>query len=149
MINKGIDEEVLREALEKAKKAGFKRARLYFMIGLPKEELEDVRRIAEISEEMSEILPLRLSISPFIPKPGTPLGKFPMEEEGKLRKKKEILERELRKRGIQATFESIRGSVIQWLLAQGDERMGDVLLYAYKRGGSFSAWRKGYEKVYG
>jgi radical SAM superfamily enzyme YgiQ (UPF0313 family) len=149
LINKRIDEEVLKEALEKAKRAGFKRARLYFMIGLPKEELEDVRRIAEMSEKMSEIMPLRLSISPFIPKPGTPLGKFPMEEEGKLRKKKEVLERELRKRGIQASFESIRGSIIQWWLAQGDERMGDVLLYAYKGGGSFSAWLKAYEKVYG
>ncbi|MGB9798163.1 MAG: hypothetical protein ACPLSK_06010, partial [bacterium] len=82
-------------------------------------------------------------------KPKTPLGKFPMEEEGKLRKKKKILERELRRRGIPASFESIKQGILQWWLAQGDERMGDVLLYAYKGGGSFSAWLKGYERVFG
>ncbi|MGC9004190.1 MAG: radical SAM protein [bacterium] len=149
IINKYIDEEILKEALEKAKRVGFKRARLYFMFGLPGEEMEDVMRIAELASRMKEVLPLKLSISPFIPKPKTPLGKFPMEEEGKLRKKKKILERELRRRGIPASFESIKQGILQWWLAQGDERMGDVLLYAYKGGGSFSAWLKGYERVFG
>ncbi|MBC7328264.1 radical SAM protein [bacterium] len=149
LIRKWIDEEVLREALEKAKRVGFKRARLYFMIGLPGEGMDDVQAIVELAERMAKILPLHLSVAPFVPKPGTPLASYPMEKEEVLRKKVRVLQSGLKKKGIGVSFESIRSGIIQWWLAQGDERMGDVLLYAYKRGGSFSAWKKGYEKVYG
>jgi len=149
LINKRIDEEVLKEALEKAKRAGFRRARLYFMIGLPNEDIGDVLKIAELAERMKRVLPLHLSIAPFVPKPQTPLGCFPMESEDRLRKKMELLRKRLREKGIDASFESLREGIIQWWLAQGDERMGDVLLYAYRNGASFGAWRKGYEKVYG
>lgn len=149
LINKWIDEEILKEALEKAKRAGFRRVRLYFMIGLPEEGMEDVLAIAELAEKMSKILPLHLSVAPFIPKPHTPLGSFPMESEDSLRKKMERLRSALRGKGIGVSFESVKEGIIQWWLAKGDERMGDVLLYAYLNGASFSAWRKGYEKVYG
>ncbi len=149
LINKRIDEETLREALEKAKRVGFKRARLYFMIGLPQEDIEDVLEIAELAERMRKILPLHLSVAPFIPKPQTPLGCFPMESEERLREKIDKLRSALWERGIGVSFQSVREGIIQWWLTQGDERMGDVLLYAYKNRSSFSAWRKGYEKVYG
>lgn len=149
LINKSIEEEVLKEALEKAKRAGFKRARLYFMIGLPQEGMEDVVKIAEFAERMKNILPLHLSVAPFVPKPQTPLGCFPMEREDTLRRKMELLRRKLREKGIGVSFGSVKEGRIQWWLAQGDERMGDVLLYAYQNGASYATWQRGYEKIYG
>lgn len=148
LINKRIDEETLKEALEKAKRAGFQRARLYFMIGLPGETVEDVLDIAHLAEKMRRILPLHLSVAPFVPKPLTPLGSFPMESERILRDKMKRLRSALREKEISVSFESIRQGIIQWWLAHGDERMEDVLLYAYRNGGGFGAWRKGYEQYY-
>ncbi len=146
LINKHINEEITRDALFKAKRAGFQRARLYFMIGLPGESIEEVLAIADMASDLKQILPLHLSIASFVPKRGTPLESAQMEDPKTLERKVKLLKEALSKEGIPAAFESVKQSVIQSLLAKGDEAMGDVLLRAYREGGNYSAWMRALER---
>ncbi len=75
MVGKGFGAEEVLRAVEMARSAGLRRLKLYFMLGLPAEEEEDVRAIAAFVREVRRRIPdgvLSLSIAPFVPKPHTP-----------------------------------------------------------------------------
>ena len=50
VINKGLTEEDLARAAVALIQAGIDQLRLYFMVGLPTETLEDIREIARLSK---------------------------------------------------------------------------------------------------
>ncbi len=90
IINKGLTEEKILEAAESAFRSGWSTLKLYFMIGLPYEELEDATGIGELAQKIADVyysipkternkgLKINVSTSILVPKPFTPFQWAPM-----------------------------------------------------------------------
>lgn len=131
VINKGITEENIFNAVELGLNAGIKNFRLYFMIGLPFEELSDVEAIANLSARIKKFCGgrLTLSVNPFVPKPFTPFQWSPFAEKKYLDAAFKILRGELKSvRGVEIISESVKSAEIQAILSRGDRKLSRIIL---------------------
>lgn len=143
IINKGITDAHLEEAVAKAVGQGIPNVRLYIMVGLPFEEDGDIAAIAAMARSLKRHMEslgsggkLSLSINPFVPKPFTPFQWLPMTPQPVVEKRLEVIRKSLSgEKGIEVLVESTREAYIQGVLARGDRRLGALLLAAHKRGG--------------
>ncbi|PLX96553.1 MAG: radical SAM protein [Desulfuromonas sp.] len=138
-INKGISEEQILHAVNLLADGGIKNLKLYFIVGLPSEEQEDVEAIIDLARKIGDIWraagrssgvmgQLTLSINPFVPKPFTPLQWAGMEAEKSLQKKYRYLHSAVsRLPNTRMISESLRQARLQALLSRGDRRLGRVL----------------------
>lgn len=135
VINKGITNEDLQTSIRFAARAGIPNIRLYIMVGLPTETMEDIDAIISMAETMQQYMAeegckgrLTLSVNPFIPKPFTPFQWEPMADEKEVKKKLEYIKKSLRKnQKIEVLVESPKEAYMQGVLARGDRRLGAVL----------------------
>ena len=144
VINKGIEEQHLFQAMDLGLEAGIRNFKLYIMIGLPFEEMSDIDGIIELTLRLKEYMTahgskgtLTLSVNPFIPKPFTPFQWLPMADRRYIERAMKKLEQELRPhKHVIVNIESPKEAYIQGVIARGDRRVGEVLLLAHERGGS-------------
>ena len=143
VINKGIEEEHVFKAVELGLEADVRNFRLYFMIGLPFETIEDVEAIVTLSNRLKDFMEehsssgkLTLSVNPFIPKPFTPFQWAPMANKKYLEEALKVLRVGLKRKNIEIIAESPRESFVQAVLARGDRHIGEVLLKAHNNGGA-------------
>ncbi|MCR4430070.1 MAG: radical SAM protein [Tepidanaerobacteraceae bacterium] len=149
VINKGINEEHVRNSISLAHKAGINNIKLYYIIGLPTETDSDIREMISFLIDIKESMKdkegksgdLSVSVNPFIPKPWTPFQWFGMESIDALNKKIHRLQGYLKSAGIRLNFESPRLSEIQSALSRGDRMTGLLLHEAYKHGGKISSYK--------
>lgn len=138
-INKNINIDHLQEVASKLFNAGWKRIKLYFMIGLPGEEEEDLRAILDIVHNLKGSL--TVSLSSFIPKPHTPLQWSQMKTLDQLRDKFIFLKENVRKtKKIKLDFHDSNLSLLEAVVSRGDRRIGKVIYSAFKKGARFDAW---------
>jgi radical SAM family uncharacterized protein len=148
VINKVIPIESLVETAKAAFSSGWTHLKLYFMLGLPTETLEDVEAIANMINEVysagrtvSKRLPkLRVSLSTFIPKAHTPFQWVGQEKEEILLWKLGILRGLIRKREIKLSWNDPKMSLIESMLSRGDRQLGHVIHRVWQLGGRFDAW---------
>lgn len=146
-LNKDVSDEDILRSVELVANFTVPNLRLYFMIGLPGEEDEDMVAIVDLVAKVGERLTISkksvritVSVNPFVPKASTPFQRVRMEEEKTLSQRLKILKKELRSLGnINLIHESIKWSLWQGILSRGDRRLGNVLLSAYRWEGD---WRK-------
>lgn len=144
VINKGIEEEHLFNAMEMGIDAGIRNFRLYIMIGLPFEQEEDIEAIIDLANRLKDYMEekgakgtLTLSVNPFIPKPFTPFQWKPMADRKYVEQAFKHMMQSLRKRkNIIVNVESPKEAYVQGVLARGDRRVADALLLAHELGGS-------------
>lgn len=144
VINKGIEEEHLFNAMSLAIVAGIKNFRLYIMIGLPTEEQDDIEAIVDLANRLKDFMEekgamgrLTLSINPFIPKPFTPFQWCKMADIKYIQKALKYITGALKKRhNVEVIAESPKEAYVQGVLARGDRRLGEVLLSAHENGGA-------------
>ena len=140
-IGRKTTEQHLLRAAELVHRCGMQRLKLYQMIGLPGETMEDVDECIRFSLELSEISPISLSISPFVAKRNTPLGNAPFEKIAILESKLSRLRSGLKGK-VDIRPSSARWAWVEYRLAQGNELAGLAAMNAWRAGGSFSAWKK-------
>lgn len=148
IINKGITDEHLNQAVAMAIEAGIPNVRLYIMVGLPLEEEADIaaipsmaRRVKRHMETLGSRGRLTLSINPFIPKPFTPFQWQPMAPQEKVEAALKAIQKSLKaEKGIEVLVESPREAYIQGVLSRGDRRLAAALLAAHRLGGA-KGWR--------
>ena len=131
VVNKGITEENIFTAIELGIKAGIKNFRLYFMIGLPFEELSDVEEIARLSLRIKKFCGgrLTLSVNPFVPKPFTPFQWSPFAGKKYLDAALKILRGSLKSTdGLEIISESIKSAEVQAILSRGDIKISQVVM---------------------
>ncbi len=131
VVNKGITEENVFAAVELGLRAGIKNFRLYFMVGLPFEELSDVAAIAELSAQIKKFCGgrLTLSVNPFVPKPFTPFQWAAFAGRKYLEAAFKNLRGGLKSAGgVEIISESVRSSEIQAILARGDRKLSAVVV---------------------
>lgn len=143
VINKGISDEDLKNAVTMAAKAGVPHIRLYIMVGLPTETNEDIDAIINMAKDLYEHMEfvgckgrLTLSINPFIPKPFTPFQWMPMANQKDISKTLTYIKKSLQKnRRIEVLVESPKEAYVQGVLARGDRRLGAIIVDAVEQGG--------------
>lgn len=139
-INKGITEEHVYNAVELAAAAGMKNIKLYYMIGLPDENDEDItemidmiRRIREKMNTAGNKGELVISVNGFVPKPFTPYQWAPLCPMSTLKQRFKMLQDAFKKiRNIKIITESVKETLVQAALARGDRRTGERLLESYQ-----------------
>jgi radical SAM family uncharacterized protein/radical SAM-linked protein len=163
VINKGITEEALLRDANSAFSAGWRLIKLYFMIGLPTETMDDIIEIVELSRRVKyegklcgKMGEVNVSVSSFVPKAHTP---FQWEEQisyEEILTKQEFLRNELKRRRLNFKWHDAPLTVIEGVFARGDRRLGKVLVEAVNLGCrfdswgdhfSFSAWQKAFSKA--
>ena len=157
VINKGLTEEEILFGAREAFRGGWKKVKLYFMLGLPTETPEDRREIAELANKIAvayfQEVPkekrngrcdITVSTSFFVPKPFTPLQWAPMytpeqylEFAGTVY---DGIQSVLNRRSIWYKYHEADGTVLEGLLARGDRRCSAVILEAYRLGAMYDAW---------
>jgi len=141
-IRKGITAADIQNAAEAATRYGFPELKLYFMIGLPTEEEDDIEAIAATLDAVATSYRGRLSasVAAFVPKAHTPFERSAMATEDTLRCRLKRLRALLRLRGVRLSADGIPWSVVQAVLARGDRQLGAVL--ADLREPSLGEWKR-------
>ncbi|MFC1577337.1 TIGR03960 family B12-binding radical SAM protein [Candidatus Omnitrophota bacterium] len=150
MVNKNINIDKLISVVTEAYKAGWKRIKLYFMIGLPTETEADLAEIVKLIERVSLLKKaldghpahVHVSISSFIPKPHTPFQWEVMADTEELKKKKAFLISAVRKKRLDAKldFHDFSRSILEGVFSRGDRRLSGVVLKAWEKGARFDSW---------
>jgi len=147
-INKNIAEDELLKTAAFAFQKGWTGLKLYFMLGLPGETMEDAQAIIDIIERVHtegkrtrERTPqIRVNLSTFVPKPHTPFQWVPQEDEETLTAKHELLKRGLRKKAVKLSWADPKASQLEAAMSRGDRRLGQVIYHAWKLGCVFDSW---------
>lgn len=152
VINKGVTEEDLYRAVEAAFSAGWDRVKLYFMIGLPTETEEDLQGIADMASQVLRLgrqhtrrAQVTVSISAFVPKPGTPFQWEPQDSQEVLREKHAFIRARLGRKGITLNWHDLGASLMEAVLARGDRRLSRALKLAWQRGFYLETWSEHFD----
>jgi radical SAM family uncharacterized protein/radical SAM-linked protein len=149
VINKGITEADLLENAAAAYQAGWRLIKLYFMIGLPTESMEDVIGIADLAKQVKiagkkagSPGEVNVAVSSFVPKAHTPFQWEPQISYEEILTKQQTLRNELKKRKLVFKWQDAPLSVLEGVFARGDRRLGPLLVEAHRRGCRFDGWRE-------
>lgn len=152
VINKGVDEEDLMNSVGAAFETGYSGVKLYFMIGLPTETMEDIQGIADLTfkvveryyqvpkEKRGKGLNVTASASSFVPKPFTPFQWESQDSIDTLIEKQKYLHKAIKKKQITFNWHEPYVSYMEAVFARGDRRLCDVLIKAWELGCKFDGW---------
>jgi radical SAM family uncharacterized protein len=142
LIGKEISDEDFISTISRACNAGWRLVKLYFMIGLPTEQEEDIEMIVRLVKEPKrrhKNLNFNITIAPYVPKPHTPFQWLPMEKLTELRRKKDYLARRL---PAEIKGHNVEASFLEAVFSRGDRRLGMVLEKAWEMGCRFDQWKE-------
>lgn len=149
VINKGVTEEDLMNAVGAAFASGWSSVKLYFMIGLPYETDEDVLAIADLARKVQykyfQVTGKRgckvtVSASSFVPKPYTAFQWFGQNGLEEIRRRQFLLKDALKIKNVTFQYHDAKTGIIEAVFARGDRRLGKALLLAWQKGARFDGW---------
>lgn len=152
VINKNVTEQEVIKTCTKAFDNGWTTVKLYFMMGLPTETMEDIEGIANLGMDVIHAfynnpnrqkgtgLQVNISCSSFIPKPFTPFQWEPEDTMESLKAKQKHLLESIPSKKIKVSYHETPTSLLEGVLARGDRRLSAVLYSAYKKGCKFDSW---------
>ncbi len=150
-LNKDVSFEKTVSILAEAKKRGFKLAKFYFMIGLPLpgRGRGEAEAILDFLTRIHEAVPLQLNVNVgvFVPKPHTPFQWAAQLGEEEALESLQFLRAGVRKlRAVKLSYHSPFVSTLEGVLSRGDERVGELILRAYRRGARLDAWEEHFDR---
>ena len=157
VINKGLTEENILNGSAEAFKGGWNRVKLYFMLGLPTETVEDMQGIAELSEKVAEVyydtvpkeqrhgkVQVTASTSFFVPKPFTPFQWASMCTKEQFLERASIVNHRMKemlnKKSLRYNWHEADVTVLEGVLARGDRKVAAVIEEAYRQGAIYDSW---------
>ncbi|MEJ7601042.1 MAG: TIGR03936 family radical SAM-associated protein, partial [Kofleriaceae bacterium] len=153
VVNKNVTEAHVEESSRRVFSRGWHRLKLYFMIGLPTEEDDDVRGIVETGQRMIRIgreyvgrrAEVTISVSSHVPKPHTPLQWCAQDAEVEIRRKQNILRHWAREPGLRVKHHHSGISFVEGVLSRGDRRIADAIESVWRAGARFDGWDEVFE----
>ncbi len=153
VVNKNVTEAHIEESSRRVFARGWHRLKLYFMIGLPTEEDDDVRGIVETGQRMLRIgrelvggrAEVTVSVSSHVPKPHTPLQWAAQDPVTEIRRKQAVLRSTVRERQLRLKHHHAGISFVEGVLARGDRRLADVIETVWRAGARFDGWDEMFE----
>ncbi|MCL1906061.1 MAG: TIGR03960 family B12-binding radical SAM protein, partial [Clostridiales bacterium] len=160
IINKGVREEDIIAALTAAFAQGYTTVKLYFIIGLPYETMEDIAAIAALCKDIAALyrghkpsyvkkpLSISLGVASFVPKAHTPFQWHGQESAEMLRAKQRYLLGLIRPlKQVSLRYHDVEGSLLEAALARGDRRLGAVLYSAWQKGCYADGWTEHFKPL--
>lgn len=159
-INKNVTEKDVMDTCRVAFEGGYTSVKLYFMMGLPTETMEDIEGIATLAQKVVDLyyslenrpkgkgVSVSISCATFIPKPFTPFQFEPQDDFATIEAKQKHLRDCIKTRKISVSLHNSGTSLIEAVLARGDRRLCDVIYKAWEKGCKFDGWDEyfNYEK---
>jgi radical SAM family uncharacterized protein len=153
VINKLIREEDLYAAVDAAFSQGWKRVKLYFLIGLPTETDEDTLGIVALAKQCVAIgkryhnsVTVTASVGGFVPKVQTPFQWFGQNTIEELTRKVHLLRDAARPvRGLTIRWHDPKATAAEGVVSRGDRRMGAVIEAVWRAGGTFQEWSEHFD----
>ena len=154
VINKNVTWDEIEKTCTIAFNAGYTSVKLYFMMGLPTETMEDIEGIAETAQKVVDLyykntnhakgrgVQVTISCACFVPKPHTPFQFVPMDTAETLQAKQKHLLESVHSRKIKVNYHDSTTSFLEGVFAKGDRRLAPVIVEAYKRGCYFDGWEE-------
>ena len=159
IINKNVTERDLIDAVSCAFAAGWRRCKLYFMIGLPGETDEDIRGIVELSnrayQAAKDAVPneqrnncrMGVSVAVFIPKAHTPFQWCGMVSNAEIQRRISVLRGARLHRGIDLHWHDPTTSLIEAVMSRGGRELACLVELAWRKGARFDAWTEQFNKT--
>lgn len=150
VINKGLCEDDILDAVVALVRNNIPNLKLYFMIGLPTETDEDVDAIIDLCKKVKHTFlcasrpkgrmgEITVSLSCFVPKPFTPFQWAAMDDTKNLKRKIKRIKQALGKiANLRVHADIPRWGYIQAILARGDRRVAQLLLTAHETAANWS-----------
>ena len=154
VINKNVTWDEIEKTCSLAFANGYSSVKLYFMMGLPTETMEDIEGIAETAQKVVDLfysnpkhakgrgVQVTISCACFVPKPHTPFQFVPMDTEEMLQAKQKHLLESVHSRKIKVNYHDSTTSVLEGVFAKGDRRLGRVIETAFENGAFFDTWEE-------
>ncbi len=151
-INKNVTEEEVLKTSAQAFRGGWTSVKLYFMMGLPTETLEDIAGIADLAQKVvnefyknpdkpkGKGVTVSISVASFVPKPFTPFQWEPQDTMEQLVLKQKHLMENVHTRKIQVSWHQSRTSFLEGVFARGDRKLCNVIESAWRKGCKFDGW---------
>ena len=152
VINKNLDEEIILKTCLTAFQGGHTAVKLYFMMGLPTETIEDITAIGDLAQKIVDLyydMPVKpkgkpvavsVSLATFVPKPHTPFQWSGQDELSLVREKQQKLMEHITSRKIQVSWHESKTSLLEAVLARGDRKLNKVLLDLANADCNLDAW---------
>lgn len=147
VINKRVSEEEMLAAIEAAYAKGWRRVKLYFMIGLPTEGDADLEALVALAERIRQIgrryggaYKATFSLGTFVPKAHTPFQWAACEDLAILQARLQSLKERIQSRWTIVKWHDPQTSLIEAMISRGDRRLTTVFLEVWKLGGRFDGW---------
>lgn len=148
VINKDFTEEDYDRSLKTLFEEGWLNLKLYFMIGLPTETMEDIEAIPKMAmkalktakQYTKRFVNINIGISPFVPKAHTPFQWYGQNISDELTQKKKYIKDVLIKRGFNVKGHDVRMSLLEAALSRGDKNMAPLIEKAWSLGCRLDGW---------
>lgn len=152
VINKNVKHEELMQTCATAFEGGWTTVKLYFMIGLPTETMDDVADIANLGQAVVDTyyqtpnrvkgrsVSVTVSASSFVPKPFTPFQWEPQDTIPELHKKQEHIKESITTKKIRFNYHDADTSFLEAVFARGDRKLNKIMELACERGFHFDGW---------
>lgn len=156
VINKNITEEAIFKSCKIAFEGGYSSVKLYFMLGLPTETLDDIKAIKELADKIIDLyyntegrskkaINISISLSTFIPKPFTPFEYEPQATEEQINERQKYLLDIIGSKGrrrIDVSWSHYDKTILEAVLARGDRKLSAVIYEAWKNGCKLDGWNE-------
>lgn len=152
VINKNINEEDIINSTNMLFRGGWTNVKLYFMIGLPTETMDDVCGIADLAQKVLEVyfaipkeerakqINITVSTSSFVPKPFTAFQWAKQDTRDMLIEKQNTLKSAIKSKRIRYNWHDNKTSYLEGVFARGDRRLSEVIIKAVETGCKFDGW---------
>ena len=153
-INKNITEQEVLDTCRMSFENGYTAVKLYFMMGLPTETMDDIKGIADTAQQVVDLfytipdrpkgkgVQVTISVACFVPKPDTPFQFCAQDRRESLQEKQKYLLSCVHSRKIKVNYHDSTTSVLEGVFAKGDRRLGRVIETAFENGSFFDTWEE-------
>jgi radical SAM superfamily enzyme YgiQ (UPF0313 family) len=122
LINKNITDAQLMEKIALAQQCGIKKVKLYFMVGLPHEQEDDIRAIIALAKTAARIIPVKINAGIFVPKLKTPFAEEMLADKKIISRRLKMLKQQLAaEKNITVQTAGIQEAVKEALFSKADE----------------------------
>ncbi len=149
ILGKKVEEEIILAGVRLASQIGFTRMKIYYLIGTPQEEEEEIEGILDLTQKITKAFSPRtqaitVSINPLIPKPHTPFQWLPLEAKREMKGKLKRLELGIRRMGVRWVQKSPHQATLQAIISLGNRKVGMALYHRIEENISWNqAWERG------
>lgn len=156
-VNKNVTEEEVLNTARTAFAGGRTSMKLYFMMGLPTETMEDIDAILELAQKVVDLfykmpdkpkgkgVQVTISVACFVPKPHTPFQFEPQDTLEQFREKQKRLLEKVSSKKIRVNYHDAATSRVEGILARGDRRLSRVIEAVWRAGGNLEGWEQHFD----